>query len=271
MQGRLLPPVEGRIQAFPPENWEEEFPVAGGLGLDCIEFIFEGEEYASHPLMSEGGIGRIRELQKETGVRVLSVCADYFMDNPLHRGSDDEISGRISVLKGLIGNCSGIGARDIVIPCVDRSSLVTTGDKEALVRALEECVPLAEDHGMNLSLETDLPPDEFLFLLKRFGSPRITVNYDIGNSASLGYDPGEELAAYGVYISDVHIKDRVYEGGTVPLGAGDADFATVFQRLKEQAFSGPFILQAARKDAGRERETIREYVGFVKKYVNLEG
>ena len=37
----------------------------------------------------------------------------------------------------------------------------------------------------------------------------IKVNYDSGNSASLGYDPTDEFAAYGERVGSVHIKDRV--------------------------------------------------------------
>ena len=56
----------------------------------------------------------------------------------------------------------------------------------------------------------------------------ITVNYDIGNSAALGYDPIEELDSYGDKISDIHIKDRTLNGGPVVLGEGDADFEKFF-------------------------------------------
>jgi hexulose-6-phosphate isomerase len=271
MQGRLLPPVEDRIQAFPAERWEEEFALAGELGFDCIEFIFEGEEYASHPLMNADGISRINELQKETGVSVLSVCADYFMDYPLHRGSPDEIRRRISVVNELIENCAEIGVKDIVIPCVDRSSLMTMDESEAFVKALEGCIPMAEQCNINLSLETDLPPETFIYLLKRFGSGKVTVNYDIGNSAALGYSPGEEFDAYGSYISDVHVKDRVSGGGTVPLGTGVASFGTVFRRLNDLGFPGPYILQAARGETGDEKETIKGYIEFTKGYIHREG
>ena len=32
MQGRLVPPVDGRIQAFPEENWKEEFELLVQMG-----------------------------------------------------------------------------------------------------------------------------------------------------------------------------------------------------------------------------------------------
>jgi hexulose-6-phosphate isomerase len=268
MQGRLLRPVEGRIQAFPREEWPGEFGIARQLGLDCIEFIFEGEDYNEHPLMNEEGTVTIERLMAETGIRVRSVCADYFMDHPVHRGSESSIGRSVKVLKQLICNCSLLGVRDIVIPCVDRSAITGEAEKELFVKSIKKSLYMAEGHGINLSLETDLPPDVLAELIEGFGSEYVKVNYDIGNSASLGFDPVEEISAYGRFVSDVHVKDRVLDGDTVPLGEGDADFRTVFDRLEEVRFSGPFILQAARKLSGEEVKTVGEYMGFVRNLIN---
>ena len=46
----------------------------------------------------------------------------------------------------------------------------------------------------------------------------------MGNSASLGYDAQEEIDLLGNKIINVHIKDRIRSGTTVPLGTGDTDF-----------------------------------------------
>ena len=46
------------------------------------------------------------------------------------------------------------------------------------------------------------------------------VNYDSGNSASLGYRPRDEFAAYGSRVGSVHLKDRRLGAGTAPLGRG---------------------------------------------------
>ena len=44
MQGRLSPPIDGRIQAFPINDWESEFEKASKIGFDCIEWIFDMED-----------------------------------------------------------------------------------------------------------------------------------------------------------------------------------------------------------------------------------
>ena len=56
MQGRLLPKYKGNYQAHPVNYWQEEFPIASSLGLKCIEFILDFEDYEKNPLMTSKGI-----------------------------------------------------------------------------------------------------------------------------------------------------------------------------------------------------------------------
>ena len=106
---------------------------------------------------------------------------------------------------------------------------------------------------------------EFSALLDRFNSNSVTVNYDIGNSASLGYDPVEELNAYGSRISDIHIKDRLFGKGSVILGQGDADFTSFFNKLKDYNYKGPFIMQAYRDEEGVD--IFNKQVSYIKPYL----
>ncbi|MFA5139661.1 MAG: sugar phosphate isomerase/epimerase family protein [Elusimicrobiota bacterium] len=250
MQGRLVPKYRGRYQAHPVGCWQEEFQLAASQGLDLVEFILDYEGAETNPLLTERGRDEILSLSARTGVHVRTVCADYFMAAPLHGVSAEGIAKSRKGLEDLVGAAARLGATDIVIPCVDASSLNRPGGAEGLIAALEPVVPLAERMGVNLSLETDLAPAPFAALLKRFGSRRVTVNYDTGNSAALGFDPREELAAYGDRISDVHIKDRERGGGSVLLGRGDADFDRFFESLSRVGYRGPFIMQAYRDDEG---------------------
>ena len=45
MPGRLGPKYDGRYQAHPVNSWQKEFPVAVDLGLDCIEFILDFNDF----------------------------------------------------------------------------------------------------------------------------------------------------------------------------------------------------------------------------------
>lgn len=252
MQGRLLPKYKGRYQAHPVGYWKDEFQIASGLGLDCIEFILDYEGAEANPLLSGVRHEEIIEVVDSTGVAVKTVCADFFMEAPLHSANGETVSYALDVLSQLIRTGYQIGLNDIVIPCVDNSSIKDSSQMERFIVGLTSAVQDAEAANINLALETDLGPQEFARLLDSFSSKRITVNYDIGNSASLGYDPLEELDCYGNRISDIHIKDRLLGGASVELGTGSAQFDRFFDKLIEIDYLGPFILQAYRDDEGVE-------------------
>jgi L-ribulose-5-phosphate 3-epimerase len=266
MQGRLLPPVGDRIQAFPGARWPEEFETAAALGLDAVEFIFEGPRIVDHPLMRADGIATIRDVVGRTGVRVSAICADYFMDCPLFRSTAAERAHRCRTLERLARAAAAVGADCIEIPCVDQASLRSAADEAALVDALAAARPAADEAGVALALETDLPPERFRDLLERVPGGGVMANYDTGNSAALGYDPAREIPVLGDRIRNIHIKDRVRGGTTVPLGTGDADFEAVFAALAELGYTGPFILQTARDPD--DVSAIRRYHRMVRDLVD---
>ena len=244
MQGRLLPRYKNRYQSHPLHYWQAEFYIARDLDFSQIEFILDFNDSHLNPLMNKAGIKEIQTLINATGVKVKSVCADYFMEAPFHSIHQQQSE---EILKTLISNAADLGVIDIVIPCVDHSTLKNDADMEMLIGSIKKVLPFAEEQHININFETDLNPKRFKELLNHFDSNNIKVNYDIGNSSSLGFNPQEEFDTYGEYISDLHIKDRVLNGGSVELGKGNADFDTIFQRLQQLNFKGNIIMQSARE------------------------
>ena len=250
IQGRLVPKYQDRYQAFPVGMWQDEFKVAKECGLDLIEFILDFNDAEENPLLKEGGVDEIKSIINKTGVSVQTICADYFMEAPLH-SSDDKVSEEsFKILEQLLETAKTLQITDIVIPCVDQSSLETKEAVNRFVEQITKIIPKIEKQNINLSLETDLAPQPFIELLDKLNSKNITVNYDIGNSAALGFDSDEELNAYGDRITDIHIKDRILGGGPVMLGEGNANFVKFFGKLKEFDYQGPFIMQAYRDEEG---------------------
>ena len=98
MQGRLLPKYKGRYQAHPVGYWQDEFPKVAELGLDCIEFILDYNDAEQNPLMSWEGCKEFQAVCERTGVKVMSVCADYFMEAPLHSEKNQKTERSIEVL-----------------------------------------------------------------------------------------------------------------------------------------------------------------------------
>jgi len=252
MQGRLVPPEAGRFQCFPVQQWRKEFALAAQAGLDAIEWIYDQYGESSNPLGAASGIAEMLSAAKEHGVGVFSVCADYFMDRPLLRASGAEYAEIFDKLHWLLHQCRSAGIERMVLPFVDQSKIQNAEDSTRLVELLNAVLPKAESCGVELHLETSLAPAPFAALLDRMPHAWLKVNYDSGNSSSLGYDPREEFSAYGQRIGSVHLKDRVFGGGTVPLGAGAADLKAVFNGLEKIGYAGDYVLQVAREDAGKE-------------------
>lgn len=267
MQGRLLPPFEGRFQAFPASDWRREFSLGRDAGLQRIEWIYEVPHEADNPLGHDEGLAELRRLGVETGVEVRSICADYYMTRLLVADGQRPDMDVVEHLRWLIGRAGLLGCRYMVLPFVDSSSLGTEQAREAAAAAISAALPAAEAAGVELHLETDLPPSVFARLLQRIGHRLVRMNYDIGNSASLGFDPNEELTVMADWLGSVHVKDRVLGGGTVPLGTGNADFTTCFRLIRKAGFNGTFILQAARDGAVSEVDLARRNVAFVRQYL----
>ena len=263
MQGRLVPPVGDRIQAFPAKQWRDEFPAARAAELDSIEWIYDVGCDEVNPIASEEGLAELRALVTEHGIDVVSLCADYFMPEPLLKGTAAERSARLAKLHWLFERCEKAGLKRIVLPFVDNSKLETDPDLDEPAALLKQVAPRAADHGLEIHLETSLEPARFAALLARIDKPSVKVNYDSGNSASLGFRTEDEFAAYGPSIGSVHIKDRLRGGGTVPLGEGNADFTQLRGGLDQVNYRGDIILQVARGTPGDEVQWARRNREFV--------
>jgi hexulose-6-phosphate isomerase len=245
MQGRLSPRIDGKIQAYPAKTWQKEFEIAQEIGYSAIEWIVE-KPLEVNALMSKSGMQEIKEIILKTGVRIDFICADIFMQQPLIRMSQEIREENKEHLKDILVSAKEVGAIGVEIPFVDASSIKSESEINELISCMQEAFKLAEEIGMKISLETDLNPTSFKELLDRINLNHVQANYDIGNSASLGFDPVEEIDAIGKRILNVHVKDRKLGSTTVPLGTGDADIKLSLSKLSEINYLGGITMQAAR-------------------------
>ena len=263
MQGRLLPPIDNRVQGFPAERWREEFPRAVEAGLQCIEWLYSASSTDMALIDTDNGIHEIQALSQACQIQVPSICAMYFIEKPLLRASDEDLDTRKTILFNLIRKGEQLGVNRIVVPFLDASRIDSETEMEGVAQLLTQALVIADETSVELHIETSIPPQAVAKLLRKLPHPKLKITYDIGNSASLGYKPSEEFSAYGERIGSVHIKDRVLNGGTVPLGTGDADFSSCFCALNDFGYSGDFILEAARDVSGDEVAWTRRNRTFI--------
>jgi hexulose-6-phosphate isomerase len=246
MQGRLCERVDGKIQAFPWRDWESEFPAAVAIDLHLMEWTLDQERLYENPLMTAEGQEKIRRLCERYEVSIPSLTGDCFMQAPLWKTSGKTRADLELDFMAIARACVSVGIRIIVVPLVDNGRLETVEQEDILVDFLLAKQPFLAEQRLQVVFESDFTPPDLARFIARLPSERFGINYDIGNSAALGFDPAQEFALYGARVVNVHVKDRVLGGTTVPLKTGSADFDSVFSSLALQNYQGNFILQTAR-------------------------
>ncbi|MHB9073510.1 MAG: sugar phosphate isomerase/epimerase family protein [Desulfobaccales bacterium] len=268
MQGRLSPLIDGKIQSFPWPYWREEFGLAANYGFHLMEWTLDQDRLSENPLMTKEGAEEIRRLSAKHGITVASLTGDCFMQAPFYKAAGQAREQLLSNLEQILINSGSLGIKWVVLPLVDKGRLEDQHQEEALLADLERVKNILRDARVQLVFESDFSPEPLAAFIKRLDPEYFGINYDIGNSAALGYNHEEEIAAYGERILNVHVKDRLYGGGTVPLGQGAANIPGVLKSLKSAGYAGNYILQAARAPNGDHIGVLCKYRDLVKKWLN---
>jgi hexulose-6-phosphate isomerase len=271
MQGRLSPLIGGRIQAFPWKGWEQEFVEAEKMGFNLMEWTLDQEELHKNPLMTEAGQVQIMGLSRRHGLCVPSLTGDCFMQAPFWKVEGDRKKFLERDFLLIAKACVVLGISIIVMPLVDQGRLVNRRQEDVLVGFLEKQAEYLALNSLKVAFESDFTPVELTRFISRLNPQSFGVNYDIGNSASLGYDSKEEIEAYGNRIINVHIKDRPLGGNTVPLGEGHANIPAVFGALWAAGYRGNYILQTARAAEGDHAGVLDCYRKMALDWMNQYG
>ena len=268
MQGRLCPMVDGKIQSFPWRDWRTEFPAAQRLGLSLMEWTLDHDRLIENPLMTPEGRTEIRDLSSKYGVRVQSLTGDIFMQAPFWKVSGALREQRLIELDLVLDACTELGIRFIVVPLVDNGAMCSPEHEAAIIDSFTDRADrLRRDH-LVIAFECDYRPKDLARFIGRLPADVCGINLDIGNSAALGYDTAEEISAYGQRIVNVHIKDRVLGGTTVPLGTGNADIPRALRELVSSGYRGSYVLQTARAQDGDHESTLGRYLQLAQQWLH---
>ena len=271
MQGRLSPALDGRIQAFPWSCWRDEFAVAERHGYRLMEWTADQDRLYESPLLTPTGQNEIRARCDGHGLTIPSLTGDCFMQAPFWQVDGAEREVRTRDFRQVAKACATVGICLIVVPLVDHGRVESPKQEDVLVAVLSGEATFLTEHGLRVVFESDFPPRELARFIGRLDPAVFGVNYDIGNSASLGFDPTEEMAAYGSRLLNVHVKDRARRGTTVPLGAGSANFDAVFAGLATIGYTGNYVLQTARATDGDDAGVLCRYRDMTVEWVDRHG
>ena len=268
MQGRLSPIEDGKIQAFPWEHWHSEFEIAQAHGFELMEWTIDQERLDENPLMTQSGRQQISQLCSQYGISIRSLTGDCFMQAPFWKQEGSKRSALLDDALAVLEAAAELGLDYVVVPLVDNGRIENEQQQENLCAGLQTISSALKKASLKIAFESDFPPTKLGNFINDLDETLFGINYDLGNSAALGYDPAQEIVAYGDRLLNVHVKDRLLGGTTVPLGQGNADLSRAFQLLKEAGYQGQYILQTARAEDGdhvgvlcRYRDLVKDWLG----------
>jgi len=271
MQGRLSPIINGLIQSFPWNNWREEMVEAATLGLHKLEWTLDHERLYENPLMTSTGQDEINKIMRDLNLSIPSLTGDCFMQAPYWKVDGAKREARQRDFVAIIDACSTIGISQIVVPLVDDGALESEEEIKILRNFLLSLVSKFTKLGIRVIFESDFAPQELAEFIATYPVALFGINYDIGNSAALGFDVDKEFRHYGGRVTNVHVKDRLLGGTTIALGDGNADFEAVFRQLSLVGYKGNFILQTARAVDDEHAIVLRRYRDMILDYMAYYG
>ena len=261
MQGRLTPQSDDRIQFFPIIGWREEFSILNNLGISHLEWTFDRKGIFDNPILTINGCEEVNFLAKSFNVSISTATCDNLMNAPIHKvGPDGQTSN--DEFENFIALIAKTTISTLVWPLVDAGSIKDPKELEFFLAAISKHFNLLSKHGIKVAFETDLSPLKNFDLMEKLPRKLFGLNLDVGNSASYGHSIIEEWKLNSNRILNVHIKDRLFEGSTVPLGSGSVSWNEV--KYISERYNKLMILQCARITAQQEEETITQYINFLK-------
>jgi L-ribulose-5-phosphate 3-epimerase len=268
MQGRLVDSEKkNAIQYFPSKNWKKEIKIAIENNFNLMEWTINIENIKKNFLADSIIDKRKLNFLTKNNFKIESVTCDYFMQKPYFKKKYEKAKYNIiRITKNLIKNCEKLKIKYIVIPLVDNSSITDSLEEKKAISELKKYEKYLKK--TNILFEIDYPPKRVLKFIKKFNPYKFGINYDTGNSASLGHEIKDETE-YFQYVKNIHIKDRTFRGGSVRLGKGDFDFNFFFHTLNKKKFlyKGNFILQTARSKNNQHLKELKKNFNYLKKFL----
>lgn len=263
VQGRALPQNDDSIQFF-PDDWQKEFPIIRELGFRGIEWIYDKKSEKDNPILSSCGRKEILQISSQFEVKLENIVFDWFIFHPLLIEDGISVDKKIEKLNFLIELSEEIGFKHIIFPLLEKNEIILPELRKKFVDIFFDKIARQLDSGnIEIHFETSLPPIEEKNLIDEINHDKIKLCFDMGNSASMSYSPSEVLNTIKKYLGSVHIKDRIVNGPSVPLGKGVVNFKQVFTLLKQLNFIGPYSFQVYRDKNSDNISLLKNSLNFI--------
>ena len=268
VQGRALPQSDESLQSF-PSNWIDEFPIIEQLGFDGIEWIYDKKSEYNNPILDSNEHPKIKTLSKKYNVSLDNIVFDWFIAYPIFKKDNISLQAKIKKITDLLDISEKIGFNRVIFPLLEGNTLHDSNEMKLFSKIIsDDILSVLNLNKIEIHFETSLSPDKELEFISKLDHKQTKICFDMGNSASMGYECTEVLHKISPFLGSVHIKDRLLNGDTVPLGDGSVDFIKIFTILNEIKFSGPFSLQSYRDKNSNNVELLKNYLMFINNLID---
>src|SRR5690349_445630 len=256
------------MQSF-PNLWKDEFSIIRDLGFDGIEWIYDKKSELYNPILTVNGRNEMQNISTQFHVSLENIVLDWFIYHPLLIEDQFRTEQKIEKLISLIESSAMVGFKRVILPILEQNSIAGNNNKKKFIQIFNEKISkILLLNNIEMHLETSLSPQEEVELVKELNNDKIRLCFDMGNSASLGYLPNDAINTVKDFLGSVHIKDRLLNGPSVPLGKGAVKFEEVFAALKNTKFDGPYSFQVYRNQYSDNAVLLKDNVMFIKKVMN---
>ena len=210
------------------ENKLEAVAMAKRLGFDGVQ-ISIGKGTDRLPLSDPALQKAYLDESAREALPIESLCLEilhrnYLKSDPL---GQRWVGDSIPIAKAM-------GVRVVLLPFFGKGALQTPAEMDKVGDILKEVAPAAEKAGVVLGLEDTISARDNVRIMERSQSSAVRTYYDVGNSASNGFDVVQEIRWLGsARICEVHLKDNPHY-----LGEGKIDFKAVIDALADVGFDG---------------------------------
>ena len=260
MQGRLSPLVGDRIQAFPWPSWREEFPIAERHGFRLMEWTLDQDRLHENPLLTPDGQAGIRALSRAHGLSIPSLTGDCFMQAPFWKSPDAARDGLERDFLAVADACAAAGDLDCrgaarrPRPARHAGAGRQAGGDAAAARHAPDRSGSPRAVRVRFRAGTSCAASSTASIPRCSASTTTPATAPRWDSTRPPSSPPTDTAS-GTCTSRIALLG----GTTVPLGAGAADFDTVFAQLARLGYQGNFILQTARAADGDHAGVLSRY------------
>lgn len=252
----ILLPMEIGIStaSFFTKYYTEEaiVPIARMGASLCEVFFATHSEYT--PRFAITVNRELRKAQAYAPLRVHSVHALTNQFEPeLFSVNDRAERDALKTYRSVLDVAKRIGARYYTFhgAAMLKKAVKYSFDYPHIIRKVNALCEIAEEYGVTFCYENVhwayfCNPEYFLSLKE--ACPKMGGVLDIKQAAQSGYDYTEYLAAFADRLRTVHLCDIAEDGQVALPGRGKFNFKTLFERLGEQGYSGPCLMEVYAKN-----------------------